>query len=30
MKKIFGDLIDCIGLLESTVILCPHWQYAVK
>ena len=30
MQKIFADDFDPIGLPELTVILIPHWKYALK
>lgn len=30
MQGMFRNPIDPIGIPENAVILCPHWQYAVK
>ena len=30
MQGMFGDPIYLVGLPKNDIILCPHWQYAVK
>ena len=29
-QGMFGILTDPIGIPPGSIILCPHWQYAVK